>query len=41
MYKRGLEHQRHCKERIKESHMIKHYFNTHVEEELEEIDFGI
>ena len=41
IYERGLEHIRDCQELKKESHMIKHYFDHHEEEELEDMEFGM
>ena len=40
-YERGLEHTRDCTEMKKESHMIKHYFEYHEKEELENMEFGM
>ena len=40
-YERGLEHTRDCQEMKKESHMIKHYFEKHADEELESMEFGM
>ena len=41
IYERGLEHIRDFRELKKESHMIKHYFDQHEEEELDEMEFGM
>ena len=41
IYERGLEHIRDKNELKKDSHMIKHYFDKHEGEDLENIEFGI
>merc|ERR1712130_717996 len=40
LYERGLEHLRDLNELKQESHMLKHYFDHHPEEELEKMEFG-
>ena len=40
-YERGLEHQRDLMEMKKDSHMLKHYFNMHEGEEVEQMEFGM
>ena len=40
MYKRGLEHQNDRDGLKADSHMIKHYFDKHSEEELRDMKFG-
>ena len=40
LYERGLEHLRDLEEMKKDSHMLKHYFDKHSEEKLEEMEFG-
>ena len=40
MYERGLEHQRDLEEMKKESHMLKHNFDKHAGEDLENMKFG-
>ena len=39
-YERGLEHLRDLEELKMDSHMLKHYFEKHGEEEMEEMKFG-
>ena len=39
-YERGLEHLRDLKELKPESHMLRHYFDKHQEEEIENMRFG-
>ena len=39
-YERALEHQRDLLEMKTDSHMLKHYFEKHLEEEIEEMEFG-
>ena len=39
-YERGLEHERDLTEMKPQSHMLKHYFEQHSEEKLEEMEFG-
>ena len=41
IYERGLEHDRDWKELKKDSHMVKHFFDVHEEEEAEEMEFGM
>ena len=41
IYERGLEHLRDCEEMKADSHMIKHYFDKHEEEDLETMTFGM
>ena len=40
LYERGLEHQRDLQEMKKDSHMLKHFFEKHAEENLEDMKFG-
>ena len=40
LYERGLEHLRDLEELKMDSHMLKHYFDKHAEEELEKMKFG-
>ena len=40
LYERGLEHLRDLEELKADSHMLKHYFEKHIEEKLEEMEFG-
>ena len=40
-FERGLEHQRDLEELRKDSHMLKHYFNTHEGENIAEMEFGM
>ena len=40
LYERGLEHLRDKEEIKPDSHMIKHYFDIHADEELEDMKFG-
>ena len=40
LYERGLEHQRDRDELKADSHMIKHYFDKHAEEDLGDMRFG-
>ena len=39
-YERALEHQRDLQEMKMESHMLKHFFDRHQGEELEDMQFG-
>ena len=39
-YERGLEHERDLQEMKPQSHMLKHYFDKHSEEKIEEMEFG-
>ena len=41
IYERGLEHLRDKEEIKADSHMIKHFFDKHSEEELEDMKFGV
>ena len=41
VYERGLEHSRDFNEMKKDSHMIKHYFDKHEEEDIENMKFGM
>ena len=41
VYERGLEHIRDKEEMKKESHIIKHYFDKHEDEDLDNLEFGI
>ena len=40
-YERGLEHQKDLKDLKMDSHMLKHYFSSHENEELREMEFGM
>ena len=40
LYERGLEHLRDLEELKMDSHMLKHYFDIHGEEEMKEMKFG-
>ena len=40
LYERGLEHLRDLEELKLDSHMLKHYFEKHAEENMEEMKFG-
>ena len=41
VYERGLEHMRDCQELKKESHLVKHFFDVHGDEELESMESGM
>ena len=40
MYERGLEHLRDKEEIKADSHMVKHFFDQHSEEQLDDMKFG-
>ena len=40
MYERGLEHLRDYEELKPDSHMVKHFCDNHLEEDMKEVRFG-
>ena len=40
-FERGLEHQRDLEDLKADSHMLKHYFDVHADEKLEDMKFGM